>query len=139
MGDFHELRVRSNEFVSNLQVYIEEVIDDNPQLLDLNRKQLKDEHKTSKDVAISPPYSPFTAQRKGFKTPDLYDTGETQKTLTIEAKGNQYEIKGHTEWTQSLISRYGADIFGIATSRLAEARQITTKKLSEIYRKVVFK
>ena len=139
MGQLHELRLRHNEFVANMDSYVESVIDDNEELLNLNRKQLKEEHKTSKDQPISPEYASWYAKMKGFKTPDLYDTGELQRTLTIEAKGNQYDIKGHTDYTGKLIAKYGGEIFGIALSMQSEAKRLTTAAISKIYRRFVFK
>lgn len=138
MGKVHELRIRSNRFVENINLYIQDVVDDNQQLLDLNREQLKHEHKTKKDQPISPEYSPRTAELKGFRTPDLFDTGEMQRTLTISATNDMnYYIDATVDYGQSLVSRYSEDIFGIAISKQSKAKEITTKLLAAIYRKIV--
>lgn len=140
MGQVHELRMRSNSFVTNLQSYIESIVDDNQRLLDLNRKQLRVEHKTAKDKPITPPYSSWTASLKGFRTPDLYDTGELQRTLVIEAtKDGHYYISGTTDYTGSLMERYTEDIFGIAPSMQKEAQSITAAELRDLYQKTVLK
>jgi hypothetical protein len=133
----HELRLRSNKFVDNLQSYIEGAIDDNTELLDLNREQLKVEHATINDQKIIPQYSKAYAKQKGFKTPDLFVTGELFKSLTIETKGSTFEINGNTDYTPKLIEWYSPDIFGIAKSKRPRAKQITTKQLSEDYQKAV--
>jgi len=138
MGKLHELRLRSNRFVENINLYVQDVIDDNQALLDLNRQQLKEEHKTKKDKLISPEYSKTTAMLKGFRTPDLYDTGEMQRTLTIAATNDgNYYIDPTVDYGNSLIERYSEDIFGIAESKQGKAKSITTKLLAEIYRKIV--
>jgi len=133
----HELRQRSNKFIDNLQSYIEGAIDDNTELLDLNREQLKVEHKDINDQLITPQYSKSYAKQKGFKTPDLYVTGELFKSLTIEAKGQTFEINGNTDYTEKLIDQYSSDVFGIAKSKRPRAKQITTKQLSNDYQKAV--
>lgn len=135
----HELRINSNKFVENLDSYVESVIDDNEELLNLNRKQLKEEHKTKKDQPISPEYVAWYARLKGFRTPDLFVTGELYRSMTIEAKGNQYDIKGHTDYTKKLIDKYTGDIFGIAISMQSQAKKLTTEALSKLYRRFVFK
>ena len=132
-----ELTERSNKFIQNLQSYIEGAIDDNTELLDLNRSQLKDEHKTINDQAITPQYSSEYAQLKGFKTPDLYVTGTLFESMTIETKGETFEIKGNTDYTGKLIEQYSGDVFGIAKSKRPKAKQITTKQLSSDYQKAV--
>ena len=138
MGAFHELAVRHNNFVKNIDSYVEGAVDDNNALLDLNREQLNEEHKNKLDQPITPPYSYLTAQIKGFKTPNLYDTGELFDSLTIEAKGKSYFVKGHTDYTPKLLEKYGKDIFGIAKSKQPAAKKITTKELANAYKQSVF-
>lgn len=135
----HELRIKSNRFVENIDSYIESVIDDNQELLDLNREQLKDEHKTTKDQPIRPKYSKGYAALKGFDTPDIYLTGELQKTMIIEAtKDRQFYVRPTVEYGFKIIEQYGEEIFGIAKSKLTRAKQITTALLSKIYKQSVF-
>lgn len=138
MGAVHELRLRSNRFVQDLPVYIEGVIDDNEALIDLNRKQLKEEHATTLDQPIRPPYSKSYAEMKGFKTPDLYFTGELFASLTIRStKEGKYYIDGHTDYTDKLIGQYTEKIFGIAKSKEKEAQKITTQELAQAYKTAV--
>ena len=140
MGEVHELRLRSKRFTENINLYIESVVDDNQELIDLNRKQLKDEHKTKKDQPIRPEYSKVTATLKGFRTPDLYDTGEMQRTLTIQAtKDGNYYIDPTVDYGRSLIERYSEDIFGIARSLQSQAKAITSKALAQLYKELVIK
>jgi len=139
MGTVHELRLRSNRFVDQLDLHVESVINDNQALLDLNREQLRVEHKTKKDQPISPKYSRGYAAFKGFSTPDLYDTGELQRTLRIEAKGKAYNIEGTTDYSNKLVGWYGPDIYGVPISKQPDAKSITSGMLAELYRKFVLK
>lgn len=138
MGDLHDFRLRHNKFVENLQSYIESTIDDNQDLLNLNREQLKDDHTGVDDKPIKPSYSKGYAAFKGFKTPDIFLTGETQRTLTIEANKDQYFINGHTEQVPKLIEWYG-ELFGIGKKRQGRAKQITTALLAKQYKEAVYK
>ena len=140
MGTFHELRLRHNKFVSELPNFIKASIQDNEKpLLDLNREQLKTEHMTKMDKPITPPYSKSYAEAKGFKTPDLFASGDMQASLTLEVNKQSYTIMGHTEYTPKLLKKYGKDIFGIAISKQPKAKEITTKELAEWYKSEVFK
>ncbi len=138
MGAVSELRKRSNKFVADLQAHIEAAVDDNQQLLNLNKSQLKDEHATINDSPILPPYSNEYAALKGFRTPDLYFSGDLFKSMTIEAKGTQYIIEGHTDYTEKLKAKYKG-IFGVAKSKQSIAKQITTKLLAQFYKAEVIK
>jgi hypothetical protein len=133
----HELRTRSNAFVNNLQSYIDGVVDDNEQLLNLNREQLKEEHKNALDQFISPQYSAAYAAFKGFRTPDLYLTGDMFRAMTIEAQGESYRINSSVDYAEKLKAKYGDDIFGVAKSKQGRAKQITTKMLAELYKTYV--
>ncbi len=69
----------------------------------------------------------MTAQIKGFRTPDLYDTGTMQETLQIEAKNvNEYIITPTVDYGQKLFEKYD-DVFGIAISMQSQAKAITSK------------
>ena len=138
MGQFHELRLRSNSFVSQIDSYIESIVDDNEALLDLNRRQLKEEHKTAKGKPVSPQYSRSYAAFKGFKTPNLFLTGEFQRAFTIEAKGKAFNISSSDDKTEKLTDKYGTDIFGISKEDQQDAQAITIKELAKVYKKVVF-
>jgi hypothetical protein len=137
MGALHEFRIRHNKFTANIDKYIEGIIDDNQQLLDLNRSQLKDEHKTINDTAIVPPYSSGYAQFKGFKTPDLYLSGDMFNEMSITTKGKQYFIKSGVDYYSKLVAKY-KDTFGIAKSKQPKAKQITTEQLLKEYKAICY-
>ena len=139
MGAVHDLRLRSNKFVAEIDSYIEVIIDDNKELIKLNQEQLKDEHKTALDQPITPQYSKNYADFKGFKTPDLYLTGDMFSEMSIgTTKNNQYYIDSSVDYTKKLKEQYTEKIFGIAPSKQSKAKDITTKELSKAYKQAVF-
>lgn len=139
MGKVHELRIRSNRFIMDLDNVIKSIVTDNEQLLNLNREQLKDEHKNKLDEFIQPPYSRNYAIWKGFSTPNLYVTGNMFSKMKLRTTRNGYIITSLVEYTQKLTDEYGygLDVFGIALSKQNEAYQITTPLLTDEYRKKV--
>lgn len=138
MGKLHDFVVKHHTFTQNLDSYIEGIIDDNEQLLNLNREQLKEEHKTAKDQFISPKYSKEYADLKGFTVPDLYFSGDMFKAMTIGAKGKQFEINSGVEYSEKLKDRYSNDIFGIAPTKQGEAKKITTDQLTKEYKSACY-
>lgn len=139
MGALHDFRLRHNQFTQNIDGYVSGIIDDNQDLLNLNREQLKEEHKTAKDQFITPKYSRNYAIKKGFTTPDLYVTGLMFNEMSIETKGQQFTINSGVDYAPGLVEKYGSDIFGIAISKQPKAKQITTKELAAQYKKVCYK
>lgn len=138
MGALHDFAVKHHKFVENIDSYIEGIIDDNQELLNLNRSQLKEEHKTAKDQFIAPKYTRNYAKFKGFTIPDLYLTGDMFEAMSIEAKGQQFTINSSVDYAPKLIEQYGADIFGIAKTKQDQAKQITTDELAKQYREVCY-
>ena len=138
MGAVHELRIRSNNFVAALDNTIIMIVNEHQEeLVNLNREQLKDEHKTALDQPITPPYSTTTKSYKGFSTPDLFDTGTMQASMKIRVNKGFYSIMAFTDYVPKLLAQYGKNIFGIAPSKQDKAKAVTTKALQESYRKNV--
>lgn len=138
MGKLHDFTIKHNRFTQDIESYVEGIIDDNQELLNLNREQLKEEHKTAKDQFIVPKYSKNYAKKKGFSTPDLYVTGDMFKAMSIEAKGQQFTINSSVDYAPKLEEWYSSDIFGIAPSKQAKAKRITTEELANQYKKIVY-
>ena len=136
MGAVHEFRVRHNKFVDNLPSYIEGVVDDNKELLDLNREQLMSGRKSSGKYL--PAYSNRSVEEFGKPTGPilLYDTGEFPESFTITAKGSAYDIQGDDLY--DLAKTYGQDIYGIAKWNQPNAKQITSKSIAEQYKEIVY-
>ncbi len=135
MGAIHELRLRSNKFVAELEVIIEAGITDNKGLATLNREQLKD-HKNVADQTITPPYSLAYAKKKGFKDPDIFVTGGIHNSLVIEARDNKYWIYGKSPFAKYFPEKYG-DIYGIAPSKFDRAKAITSRIILAEYKQRV--
>lgn len=133
MGAVHELTLRSNRFVMDLDNVIKSVITDNPDLLNLNKAQLKDEHKNKLDQPITPPYSYLTQQLKGFRTPNLYDTGTMFAAMKLRKTRTGYTVVSMVDYFDKLNEKY-ADAFGIAISKQPEAHAITTPLIAEQYK-----
>lgn len=138
MGALHDFAVKHHNFTENIQSYVEGIIDDNQDLLNLNREQLEEEHKTAKDKFISPKYSKNYAKKKGFTIPDLYYSGDMFKAMTIEAKGERFEINSGVDYAPSLIDKYSSDIFGIAPTKQPKAKQIVTIELAKQYKSACY-
>ena len=134
MGALHDFAIRHHKFTENIENYVEGIIDDNQALIDLNREQLKEEHKTAKDQFISPKYSRNYAKLKGFTIPDLFVTGDMFKAMTIESKGQLFEINSGVDYAPKLVDQYSSDIFGIAPTKQPKAKQITTDELTKQYK-----
>jgi len=132
----HELRLRSNKFVSELDKKIESVVSGNPYLVDLNKKQLN-QSKLSTGAAIKPLYSKMYAQYKGFKTPDLKDTGDFYREMFIKYASKSYTISSDDWKTEKLMGKYKPEIFGISKENQPKAQEITTKLLAVIYKQDV--
>jgi hypothetical protein len=138
MGLLHDFAVKHHKFTENIESYVEGIIDDNQALLNLNREQLREEHKTVKDQFIKPKYSLNYAKLKGFTVPDLYVTGDMFNAMTIEAKGEQFEINSGVDYAPKLIDQYSSDIFGIAPTKQKRAKQITTEALTKQYKSACY-
>lgn len=83
------------------------------ELADLNVAQM-DEGILSTGSKIVPDYSPGYAAYKGFKTPNLKDTGDFHSGVFMEAKGDRWLFDSTDEKTNKLETKYSSDIFGIA-------------------------
>jgi len=107
----HELRLRSNKFVSELDKKIESVVSGNPYLVDLNKKQLHNSRLANGGPIVnlyngSKYYSKSYADYKGFRTPDLKDTGDFYREMFIKYQTGQYIIKS-TDWKNDvLVKKY---------------------------------
>lgn len=137
MGAFHNLRIRHNKFVENIDNYAESVINGNKSLVNLNIENLEQSLST-KDSVITPKYAKSTASYKGFVYPDLHDTGDLYKSLNIEANKSEYTIFGTVPYFEDLLNRY-KNAFGVAKSKQPKAKNITTSLLGKLYKKIVFK
>lgn len=141
VSQISELRKRSNQFVANLQVYIGDVIDHNERLLQLNKAQLKSS-KTSKGGPLvnsktgSPYYTAPYARKKGYRSPDLFVSGDFYKQMDILFKEpNEYDIVDYAKVTKYLVEMYTNEIFGIQDKK--KAQKIVVLQLRALFVKKV--
>jgi len=138
----HELRLRSNKFVHNLETHIATVVEHNRALITLNQQQFKlSTDRNDKPLVNSKTgsayYSKSYARKKGYRKPDLHLTGTFYKEMDIEFQEPKgYAIGSYAEYTKNLVEMYD-DIFGIGKKLQPKAKEITTKLLANLYNKNV--
>ena len=106
--------MRMTDLLSQLQVH--EIIQIvlvklEPEMAQQNRDQLL-KGMTSTDQQIRPEYSQQTRKRKGFSTPNLYETGAFQRDIYAEVRDTTIDLNSRDEKTAKLELRYGK-IFGL--------------------------
>lgn len=88
-------------------------------ILNQNKSQLQ-QGKTSGNQKITPEYSPKYAEFKGFRTPNLYLTGEFYSEFVLQEQSGVFHF-GSADWkSQILIDKYGIEIFGLTDENMAE-------------------
>ena len=140
-----ELKERSNAFVANLDSIIAGIVDFNPELEELNRKQLR-ESKLADGSNITRPYKRRYALWKSHYYPssygdgkvNLYLTGDLYKSLEIKAKKDQYFVTTDRPYGADLYDKFG-NFLGIAPENQPTAQQITGEKLAAKYKELVLK
>lgn len=142
----HELRLRSNAYVRNLQANITNVLESNPvneQLIILNQEQfLKSRNvlgqplvnKSTGKTTLTPAY----ARRTGKTKPNLFEKGIFQDSMFMFVPNDREYLIGAKE-RQYLNGNYGGSIFGIAPSNQPKAKRITTKGIGQDYKQKVLK
>lgn len=131
----HAIAQKAREINQNIDLLVVHAVKNKEKnLVNINRSQMLN-HKRADDKTIFPKYSPSYASFKGFKDPNLKLTGDFQKDMFLETKGNEFYISSKDGKTLKLIMQYSEDIFGIAPSNKPKAQQISVKELSRIYYK----
>ena len=133
--DISRLRQQSNQFIANMDGWIELAVMSNADsLVGLNIKQMLSS-KLANDGAITPKYSKAYAKRKGFSDPNLRLKGDFQNDMDISVTKNKYSITSLDYKTPFLTKRYTEKIFGIAPSNQSEAQRLNDEKLASLYLK----
>jgi hypothetical protein len=95
-------------------------------VLDLNRnEQLFTGGEDSQGQTITPPYTPFTVflkRQKGQPTDrvTLKDSGDFHASFEINYLPDGFELYATDQKTRKLISKYGAEIFGLTDPSLQD-------------------
>lgn len=143
----HELRIKSDAFIANIQQNIVDSIQsvDND-LVELNRGQMMgNTDSDSKPLTHAKTGSQFLskayAKRHGKTRPDLWVIGTFQRNMFFEIDENKFTwfIDSFWEKTKFLVSNYGEKIFGISTNNQRTAKEITFKAFSKKYQSEVLK
>lgn len=131
MGKLHDFATRHHKFTESIEGRLVNIVDGNPELADLNRKQISEGKKSTGESM--PPYSKTSVEvfHKPAGPIRLYDTGAFQESFMVEAEGSQFKITANDP--HDLEGRYGSDIFGISKTRIPTAKRITTKELIKQY------
>lgn len=145
MGRLHDIRLKSNQFVANMDVHIALAIESvEKELVDLNKSQMlgsvDSENKPLIHASTGSEYlSKAYAKRKGKKKPNLLDKEDFQKEMFIQVNENNrtWFTGSFDPKTKHLVSNYGLKIFGIF-DRL-RAKQLTGAAFKRKYKLLVLK
>ena len=133
MGKFHELRLRSERFCSNIDQKINEsILFIEPDLLDLNREQMKERQVDANDDNL-PEYSSKWKSIKGLTFFNLFDTGDFQKKLYMSVSYPKYSISSRDWKLGKLLKRVGSRMFGISPKNQPEAKSKTSLAFKRKY------
>jgi hypothetical protein len=136
MGQLHELRLRSNAFIANMDQHIEySIADSADELIKLNRKQMMSsvnaEDKPLIHLKTGSPYLSKSYARKTGKTkPNLYNSGSFQKEMFLEPRFPEYFIRSFDMYD---------NFFGVSPENQPEAKKITFANFYERYKKNVLR
>jgi len=142
MGKLHELRIRSNSFVANMNVNIALSIESvEKELVQMNKAQML----SSKDAENQPLFhsgtgsellSPAYAKRTKKRTPNLYLTGDFQKGMFLNVnEGNlNWFIDSEDSKSKHLVNNY-RNIFGIYDHQ--KAKILTGMAFKRRYQRMV--
>lgn len=147
MGRLHEIRLKSNQFVANMNVHIAQSIESvETNLVNMNKGQMlssKDSqdmpliHKNTGSKNLSLAYSILT----GKQTPNLFLTGDFQRAMFLEVNENNltFFIDSQDSKNGILTDNYGDEIFGIPVKRQPEAKQLTGADFKSKYESMVLR
>lgn len=144
MGKVHELRLRHNRFVNDLNSNVEIALETvNEQITDINRGQLLQSenalgeplfNEKTKSTKLTPAY----AKRTGKTTPNLYLKGDFQGDMFSDFRlPNEYYIQSEDPKQGFLMKMY-KNIFGIAKKNQRIAQFITTTAIMKRYKREVY-
>jgi hypothetical protein len=139
MGRLHDIRLRSNQFCNNINAKIEEaILFAENQVLNLNREQMKERQVDAFDKNL-PEYSSHWKSIKGLTYFNLLDTGSFQNKLFMTVKYPKFLISSKDKKLVKLLNRVGDRMFGIAPTNQPEAKKITLKSFTQLYKSQVLK
>lgn len=141
----HEIRVRSNRYVANLQANIISVLESKPvseKLITLNQEQfLKSRNalgqplvnRSTGKTTLTPAY----ARKTGKTKPNLFEKGIFQDSMFMFVP-NDKEYFINAKRRLYLSGNYGGSIFGVAPNNEPKAKRVTHKAIGQDYKRKVF-
>lgn len=108
----------------NINSLIVETLEENsPQMVQANQLQLL-ASQNALGKSITPEYSPNNQKKKGFKNPNLFDTGAFQKAIKTTVRGSEIEFTSTDFKTPKLTTKYGEEIFGLTVESKNDLKPI---------------
>jgi len=147
MGRLHDIRLKSNQFVANMDVHIAHSIESvETQLVNMNKGQMlaskdsKDKpliHKSTGSEFLTNLYAVKTRKSK----PNLFLSGEFQRFMFLSVNENNltYFIDSEDGKSGILTDNYGLEIFGIPQKRNTDAKQLTSAAFKQKYESMVLR
>ena len=135
MTSIHELRIRSNKYIANLNSNIEQAIIPFEHFLIKFQVDQWRSNQIGHDGNNLPEYSSYSKSLKGLTYFNLYDTGSFQNKLTFTMNANLYLFSSTDKKLEKIKSRVGSELFGIAPMYRPEAKALTTKAIGINYKK----
>jgi hypothetical protein len=133
----HEIRLRSDRFIANIDQKIEEsILFVESEVVDINRRQMKEKQIDSLGNNL-PEYSSFWKSVKGLTYFNLFSTGSFQQLMFMTVKYPTFKISSGDWKLGRLLAKVGERMFGIAPSNRDETKRITFKGFSRKYRSQV--
>jgi len=137
--DLAKLKMRSNAFVRDIDVWISIAVADNELLIvGLNRGQMLNS-RLSTGKPIKPLYSKLYAKKKGYNEPDLFGKGIFQKEMFLETNESNgtYFIRSSNFVTPFIEKMYGDDIFGLEQPNKKKVIPSSSTSLFKLWEKNV--
>jgi len=145
VGRLHDIRVKSNQFVANMNVHIAMSIESvERELVDLNKRQMlgsaDSENKPLIHAKTGSEYlSKAYAKRTRKSKPNLFVDGTFQGEMFIEVNENNNTFFIDSFWskTKHLVTNYGKKLFGIFNK--SRAKQLTGLAFKRKYESLVLR
>jgi len=146
MSRLHEIRLRSDAFIANMNVNIAKSIEAvEKDLVGLNKSQMLSSKDANDKPLIhsgtrSPNLSIAYARRTGKSKPNLLLSGDFQREMFLDVNENNltYFIDS-LDWKNGILTTTYGNIFGISESNQSKAKKSTSKSFKRLYRSQVLR
>lgn len=147
MGRLHEIRLKSDQFIGNINVHIAESIKNvEDDLLKINKSQMLSSldsdgsplvHKETGNKNVTVAYQ----QKTGKITPNLFLSGDFQKSMFLEVNENDNSFFIDSEdWKNGILTEnYGSKIFGIPQDKETRSKELTSRSFKRNYESFVLR